>query len=288
MTWPCGQTAFITGGASGIGLGIAKALSSAGANVALADINMHKAAEEAEKLTSNGVRAFPIELDVSDEKAWLDAADQAEEALGPVSILCNNAGVGARDAPLTNMPTKVWRWVFNVNIDSQFFGVRTFLPRFERRGSRAHIINTASMAGLVPLGESPLYTTSKFASVGFSLSLREKLAGTDIGISVLCPGVVNTPLARTAAQELSRVTGNDETFGLDDAEALMATGADPYPVGLLVLEAMRKRDFFILTHPDWAPLTDSIHQEIVEAYGRAGNALGPDMLARALLSGKQS
>lgn len=283
MTWPAGETAFVTGGASGIGLGIARALLRAGANVALADINIGKAREEAERLGASGRQAFAVELDVSDDAAWAGAADLAEAELGPVSILCNNAGVGAHDAPLGEIPTNVWRWVFGINVDSQFVGVRTFLPRFDRRGGRKHILNTASMAGLAPLGDSPVYTAAKFASVGFSLSLREKFAGSDIGVSVLCPGVVNTPLARTAAQQLSRVTGEDEAIGLEQVEALMATGADPDPVGAYALEAMRDRAFFILTHPDWAPLTRSIQFEIEEANGRAGSGMGPDLLARLLL-----
>lgn len=286
MTWPAGETAFVTGGASGIGLGIAKALLREGANVALADIDIEKAREEADKLAAPRRKLLAVELDVSDDATWVGAADLAEAELGPVSILCNNAGVGTRDAPLGEIPTSVWRWAFGINVDSQFFGVRTFLPRFDRHIGRKHILNTASMAGLAPLGDSPVYTATKFASVGFSLSLREKLAGTDIGVSVPCPGVVNTPLARTAAQQLSRITGKDEAIGLEQVEALMATGADPDQVGIHVLKAIRSRAFFILTHPDWAPLTRSIHSDIEDAYRRVGSEMGSDLLARLLLSSK--
>jgi len=288
MDWPSGRTAFVTGGASGIGLGIAKALARAGANVALVDRDIGKAREEASRIATDAAKVFAIELDISDDEAWAGAADQAEEALGPVSLLFNNAGVGGSDGHPADIAPTVWRWVFSVNTHAQFYGVRTFLPRFEKRGGKAHIVNTASMAGLVPMAESPIYSASKFASVGLSLSLREKFQGSDIGVSVLCPGTINTSLPRTAAKALSLVTGKDETLSLEDAEAWLAHGANPDDLGIIVLDAIRRRQFFILTHSDWAPLTQSIHDEISGTFRGIEKDLGPDLLARAIIAGKES
>lgn len=275
-----GRTVFVTGGASGIGLGMARAFAAAGANVAVADIDLAKAKEAVCELARMSARAAAFELDVADEAAWPAVADRAEAELGPVSILCNNAGVGANDANLGDMPPQVWRWAFGINVEGQFLGVRTFLPRFQARAGRAHIVNTASIAGIVPLGGSPLYTATKFASVGFSLSLREQLAGSGIGVSVLCPGLVNTALVRTAAQSMSRVTGKDETGGIEEAEAVLATGADPDDVGRLVAEGVRDGRFFLLTHPEWAPLAALIHDEIAQGFTAVGDRFGSDLLAR--------
>ncbi len=160
-----GKTAFITGGARGIGLGIARAFARAGVKLAIADIDpdsLASAKSELAKLTA--VETF--KLDVRDREAYARVADEAEARLGPVSILCNNAGVAAA----TRFTYEFWDWMLGINLNGVINGIQTFMPRMLERGGDGHIVNTASGAGLVAEGSSVMYSTSKFAVVGLSES----------------------------------------------------------------------------------------------------------------------
>ncbi|OHV06195.1 short-chain dehydrogenase [Mycobacterium talmoniae] len=285
MNWPAGQAAFVTGAASGIGLGIARALVAAGAKVALADIDDARLADVTEELTAAGGTVVGVQLDVSDADQWSAAADRAEEALGPISILCNNAGVNGGGL-IDETPLKVWRWIYRINIEAQFIGVSTFLPRFKERAGRAQIVNTASMAGLVPMARAGAYSSSKFASVGFSMVLRDELAGTDIGVSVLCPGTVATRINATAGAAEAQLLGQAiNTAAVEGNGALLAQGADPDRVGEQVVEAMQHRQFLIITHRDWEPLVTRVHTEIARTFREFDNRHGPDHTAQILAQG---
>lgn len=285
MVWPAGEAAFVTGAASGIGLGIARALVAAGARVALADIDGERLGDVAEELVGAGGDVTTVELDVSDAGRWEAAADSAEETLGPISILCNNAGVNG-GGTIDETPLKVWRWVQQVNIDAQFIGVSTFLPRFKSRGGRAHIINTASMAGLAPMANVGAYVSSKFASVGFSLVLREELRGTDVGVSLLCPGVVATRLAVTAEHGQAKLLDRAPDIAVaEQNRALQAQGADPDRVGEQVVAAMSDKQFWIVTHGDWGPLVVGWHREIEDVLGEFDGRYGPDVTVQMMLGG---
>ncbi|MFF8285204.1 SDR family oxidoreductase [Streptomyces albus] len=286
MNWPAGEAAFVTGAASGIGLGVSRALIAAGAKVALADIDEERLAEVAEELTAAGGVVTAVPLDVSDAGSWAAAADRAEEALGPVSILCNNAGVNG-GGPIDETPLEVWRWVFSVNIEGQFIGVSTFLPRFKRHGRRAHIMNTASMAGIVPMIHVGAYASSKFASVGFSMVLRDELRETGIGVSLLVPGTVATRITTTAARAEAELLGREvKAEAVAANNAMLAQGADPDRVGEQVLEAMRERQFLIVTHRDFEPLVGRVHAEIERAFQEFDGRHGPDAAAQLLLQGR--
>ena len=286
MNWPAGEAAFVTGAASGIGLGVSRALIAAGAKVALADIDEERLAEVAEELTAAGGVVTAVPLDVSDAGSWTAAADRAEEALGPVSILCNNAGVNG-GGPIDETPLEVWRWVFSVNIEGQFSGVSTFLPRFKRHGRRAHIMNTASMAGIVPMIHVGAYASSKFASVGFSMVLRDELRETGIGVSLLVPGTVATRITTTAARAEAELLGREvKAEAVAANNAMLAQGADPDRVGEQVLEAMRERQFLIVTHRDFEPLVGRVHAEIERAFHEFDGRYGPDAAAQLLLQGR--
>ncbi|MFI6297985.1 SDR family NAD(P)-dependent oxidoreductase [Nonomuraea sp. NPDC050790] len=285
MVWPSGETAFVTGAASGIGLGIARALVASGAGVALADIDGERLAEIARELTAAGGKVTTVELDVSDPGQWEAAADRAEAALGPVSLLFNNAGVSG-GGRIEETSLDVWRWIQKINIEAQFIGVSAFLPRFRARGGRAHVTNTASMAGLVPMVTQGAYVASKFASLGFSMVLRDELRGTDIGVSVLCPGTVATRLGVTAAEGEAKLLGRAADVELVERNsALLAAGADPDRVGEQVVEAVRRRDFLIVTHREWAPLVEKVHAEQTRAFGAFDGRHGVDATARMLASG---
>ncbi|AHH19208.1 oxidoreductase, SDR family [Nocardia nova SH22a] len=262
MTWPSGEAAFVTGAASGIGLGIARALVAAGAAVALADVDGARLTKVVDEIVARGGKAVAIELDVSAEDAWAGAADRAEEALGPISILVNNAGV-ISNAPITQTTTDAWRRNFRVNVEGQFLGTTTFLSRFLERGGRAHILNTSSMGGLMPIPGVGAYCASKFASFGLSLVLRDELRDTDVSVSVLTPGTVST--------------------GMTAAEG--AGGANPDRVGEQVVEALQAGRFLIPTHGDFEPILARLHREIEQAFADTDHRHGPDPSAQMLLSG---
>lgn len=285
MTWPAGQAAFVTGAASGIGLGMARALIAAGAKVALADIDADRLAAVAAELADGGATVVAVPLDVTDPEQWVLAADKAEAALGPISILCNNAGISAF-GDIDEMSLDVWRWVFKINIEGQFLGVSTFLPRFKARGGRGHITNTASMTGLAPMARVSAYSSAKFASVGFTMVLRDELQGTDIGVSLLCPGNVSTRIAVNSGEGEARVLGQQADKAVIEGNlAISAQGADPDRVGEQVLEAMQQRQFLIFTHRDWEPLVASVHDEVRRAFEACDDRHGPDVSARAMAQG---
>jgi len=187
-----GRTAFITGGAQGIGLGIARRLAREGVKLALVDIDA-AALERARAELAKGTEVVTHQLDVRDRDAFAKVADAVERRIGPVSLLFNNAGV-ASGVHVSKMSYEIWDWVLGVNLQGVVNGIQTFLPRMIERGAGGHVVNTSSGAGLAATTAGFLYTTSKFAVVGMSESLRSELqlAGTNIGVSVLCPGPVAT------------------------------------------------------------------------------------------------
>ncbi|BBZ10070.1 short-chain dehydrogenase [Mycobacterium branderi] len=253
--------------------------------MALADIDGARLADVAKELTDAGGTVLGVQLDVSDADQWSAAADQAEKALGPISILCNNAGVNGGGL-IDETPLEVWRWVFKINTEAQFIGVSTFLPRFKSRGGRAHIVNTASMAGIVPMTRVGAYSSSKFAGVGFSMVLRDELLGTDVGVSVLCPGTVATRINVTAGEAEAKLLGQEiNRAALEGNGALLGQGADPDRVGEQVVEAMQQRQFLIITHRDWEPLVARVHGEIRRAYSEFDDRHGPDYTAQILTQG---
>lgn len=285
MSWPRGEAAFVTGGASGIGLGIARALVNAGAKVALADIDERRLGEAAGDLAASGGEVTTVRLDVSDEAQWIAAADAAEAALGPISILCNVAGVNG-GSTIDETPFEVWRWVQGINSDAHFLAASTFLPRFKSRGTRAHILNTASMSGLVPMAHVGAYTASKFASVGFTSVLREELRGTDVDVSLLLPGTVATRMSFNSGMAEAKRFGHEANAEVMAANhALLANGADPDRVGEQVLEAMQQRQFVIVTHKEWGELVRRQHAEIEDAIDAFDGRHGPDKTAQMLVSG---
>lgn len=285
MTWPAHEIALVTGAASGIGLGISRALVAAGTKVAMVDINAERLAASVEELKAHGGDMIALPFDVSDPDAWQDAADRAEKALGPVSIVCSNAGVSG-GGQVDKISLDVWRFVQRINVDAHFLAISTFLPRIKARGGRAHIMSTASQAGLVPMANVGAYVASKFASIGLAMSLREELRGTDISVSVLCPGTVATPLAQTDAEIQAKQLGRDfNPDAIEQNSALLAQGADPDRVGEQVVEAMQNREFFIFTHVEWLPLVQRVHDEIAQAYADFDRRHGVDPTPAILLRG---
>ena len=243
-----GRTAFITGGANGIGLGIARALSAVGAKLALADLDAG-ALERAKKELSAQTEVEAVVLDVRDREAYVRAADALEARLGPVSLLFNNAGVVA-GTPARKLTFASWDWGIDVNLGGVINGVQIFLPRMIERGAGGHIVNTASGAGLVAAGAGIVYHTAKFAVVGMSEALRMDLAPVDIGVTVLCPGVVATNIIENTRRLRPGVASPSQSASparTDGISALLAEGVHPDDVGRMVLRAVQENQLYIHT-----------------------------------------
>jgi NAD(P)-dependent dehydrogenase (short-subunit alcohol dehydrogenase family) len=174
-----GRTAFITGGARGIGLAVARSLAVRGVAVAIADVDEESLTSALDDLSTR-TRATAFTLDVTDQQAFVAAADEAEQTLGLVTVLVNNVGIIDSVSP-SRMNRAMWQHVMGINLDGVYNGLETFVPRMIRRGGDAHIVNTASVAGLIESGSGFLYHASKFAVVGPSESLRSELAHHGIG-----------------------------------------------------------------------------------------------------------
>jgi len=263
-----GKTAFITGGARGIGLGIARAFARSGAKLALADIDQASLVTAKSELSDlTAVETFI--LDVRDRSAYSRVADETESRLGPVSILCNNAGV-AGEQHVTRLTYEYWDWVIGINLYGVINGIQTFLPRMLKRGDGGHIVNTASGAGLAATASGLLYTTSKFAVVGLSESLRNALEPFKIGVSVLCPGPVNTKIISNSrdTQPPTQVTAEEakvfETI-TTQVNAFLAAGADPDDVGEMVLAAVKANRLYIHTDRVMAGLIEARTTMLLDA-----------------------
>ena len=266
MTDVKGRTAFITGGANGIGLGIARAFGRAGAKLALADLDVAALAHaKAELAALTAVEA--VELDVRDRAAYARAADEVERALGPVSLLFNNAGV-AGGAPAQKLTYELWDWAMGINLYGVINGVQTFLPRMVARGAGGHIVNTASGAGLAATGNGVLYSTAKYGVVGLSETLHLELAPAGIDVSVLCPGPVATDIVARSAkvQPAEREPRSEEQRELVAQHLALATrilqaGVSPDTVGEMVLDAVLGNRLYIHT--------DRIMANAIEARAKA-------------------
>lgn len=252
MTDVHGRTAFITGGANGIGLGIARSFARAGAKLALVDLDA-AALDRAKAELQDIAAVSTYVLDVRDRAAFASIAAAAEEALGPVSLLFNNAGV-AGGAAAVNLTYELWDWCIGINLGGVVNGIQTFLPRMVERGAGGHIVNTASGAGLVAAGAGILYTTSKFGVVGLSESLNPELQPAGIGVTVLCPGPVATDIVQRTVAATPRKGGamsEEETqlslAGLADTIAYLKQGVPIDAVGEMVLKAVRGNAMYIHT-----------------------------------------
>lgn len=247
-----GTTAFVTGGAQGIGLSIARALARAGVKVAIADIDA-AALATAERELSATTEVATTKLNVRDRDAFAHAVDEVETRLGPVSILCNNAGV-AVEPLLDHMSFETWDLVLGVNLGGVVNGIQTVVPRMVERGIPAHIVNTASAAGLATVDgtQNFMYTTSKFGVVGLSEALRSALEPRGVGVSVLCPGFFATNLAETSRASVHDALPPERARELDPlfdafADRTAQLGRDPDDIGELVLTAIRENQRYILT-----------------------------------------
>ena len=257
-----GKTAFVTGGAGGIGFALGRAFAEAGMKVMLADIESDALSGAVKSLHNVGPEVRGVLCDVADAASVDRAAKETIEAFGNVHVVCNNAGVAAAGG-IDNISLDNWRWVLDVNLMGVLHGIRAFLPHIRSHGEGGHIVNTASMAGMSGgLGFSP-YTASKFAVVGISEGLAEQLKPHGIGVSVLCPYFVRTGIGDSGRNRPQRY-GETQTFDpaspagqmLAFISAAIAAGLDPADVAAQVLAAIRDDELYVFSHPDMRGMVD--------------------------------
>jgi NAD(P)-dependent dehydrogenase (short-subunit alcohol dehydrogenase family) len=247
-----GKTAFVTGGASGIGLGIAKALLGAGMNVVIADIrDDHLAAGQAE--LGSPERVLALKLDVTDRAAYAAAADAAEARFGKLHVLCNNAGV-AVVGPTELATYADWDWCMGVLLGGTINGVQTILPRILAHGEGGHIVNTASMSGLVPVGGTTIYSTAKAAVITMMETMRPELEGRGVICSAFCPGAVQSNIADAGATRPAELAES----GYAEADKRRQNGGNFFhlyqtkeEVGQRVLTGILNDELYILTHSEF-------------------------------------
>jgi len=250
-----GKTAFVTGGASGIGLALGVAFAQAGMKVMLADIETDALASAVKSLEKLGP-AEGVICDVADPSSVERAAKASWEAFGNVHVVCNNAGVAAGGG-IDNISLDNWRWVLDVNLMGVLHGIRAFLPHMRAHGEGGHIVNTASMAGMISgMGFSP-YSASKFAVVCMSEGLAPQLKPLGIGVSVLCPGFVRTGIGESGRNRPQRYGPTPTLDPASPAAAFVAeiarrlqAGLEPVAVAARVLAAIRNDELYVFTHPE--------------------------------------
>lgn len=258
-----GRTAFVTGGAHGIGIGLARALLAEGCKVAIADIRK-ESIEQALRALDNP-SAMGVEVDVSSREALKRAADQVESRFGPVSLLFNNAGINLFQS-IEDSSYDDWDWVMGVNLHGPINGVMTFVPRMIAAGAGGYVVNTASMAALLAAGTPGIYNTTKFAVRGMSECLRASLSRHGIGVSVLCPGLVKSYIYASDDIRPERLKGGAKPVDRNNVQRLAEVhefGMEPDVVAARVLEAMRENRFHIFTHPEFKDELREVFDEIL-------------------------
>jgi NAD(P)-dependent dehydrogenase (short-subunit alcohol dehydrogenase family) len=248
------KVAVITGAASGIGLGMARAFAGAGARLVLADIESGPLDATVAELTAAGAEAVGVRTDVS-QLADIEAlAEATMDTYGAVHVLCNNAGIGI-PTPTHRLNLDDWRWMIDVDLWGPIYGVKVFLPLMEQQGE-GHINSTSSLAGLVAGGMMGAYNVAKHGVVALMATLERDLRGrkSPVRASVLCPGPINTNISRHSVEyrpskAKPKADGVAEGRAGSNIQSMLEQGMDPDEVGNLVLDAVQRDTFWVITHP---------------------------------------
>ena len=260
-----GKTAFVTGGASGIGLGMTTAFVGAGMNVVIADLRRDHIDLAVESFAGEPVHA--IELDVTDREGFTRAADEAERVFGHVHVLCLNAGMGIL-GPVTVARYDDWDWGLGVLLGGAVNGIQTFVPRMLEHGEGGHIVNTSSMAGVLPIPGAAIYITAKAALIGLSEALRSELAGEGIGVSAFCPGPVRTNIREGGRMRPERYgdSGYAELERELEERPNSPLWMDPIECGERVLAGIRNDDLYIFTHREFREGADERFRAMLASF----------------------
>jgi NAD(P)-dependent dehydrogenase (short-subunit alcohol dehydrogenase family) len=269
------RVAVVTGAASGIGRGMAESFAAAGMKLVLADVDAERLGEFARELDKAGTQVVAVRTDVSIQSDVDELARRALESFGAVHVVCNNAGVAHGGVPTWESTLHDWEWIVGVNLMGVVHGVRAFTPLLLEQGE-GHIVNTASMAGLISGAGNALYGVTKHAVVALSEALYNELAAQSsarVHVSVLCPGWINTQILQSSLRNQPEAvrhhrpedrTSPEAEIRRKLVESMLASGLDPRRVGDLVLDAIREERFWILTHPQWKPMIRHRMDNILE------------------------
>lgn len=272
-----GKVAFVTGGASGIGLGIAQALIGAGMKVVLADLREDHLATALEGLKGQAVHG--IRLDVTDRTAMAAAAQETCRVFGKVHVLVNNAGVGI-EGPFKDIQYSDWDFGLGVNLGGVINGLQTFLPLIRSHGEGGHVVNTASLAAFTPMPATMVvYAASKAAVVALSEAIRTDLAPSGIGVTVLCPGPVKSRIHEVALNRPERFATSaafEEAARKLGKRPVSDLWMEPAEVGTLVLEAIRQDQLYVITHGEWRPFVQARFEAVLAAMP---TKIDPDLIA---------
>lgn len=288
-----GKVAFITGGASGIGFGMAQVFLKSGMKVIIADILQERLDDAARILAHSTNHDYHfIKVDVTDRKAMAAAAEEAERVFGKVHVLCNNAGVYG-NLPIETASYEDWDWVLGVNLGGVINGLVSLIPKMIAHGEGGHIVNTSSMAGLIPLPSAGgLYATSKFAVRGLTDLLRLALGAHNIGVSVLCPGMVRTHILEAEQHRPGHDAEPDTAAARPDLfNPDMSDGMDPVEVGERVLLGIQRNDAYILPHGEFKDEVQGLFNDILAGFPEGqdiapGRKLFEDMRRQATAEAK--
>ncbi|MFM2301184.1 MAG: hypothetical protein RLZZ84_920 [Pseudomonadota bacterium] len=266
-----GRTAFVTGGANGVGIGIVRTLLNEGCKVAIADIRQDSIDQALKSLDNREVMG--VQLDVASRDGFKAAADAVEAQFGPVSILVNNAGVNLFQ-PIEESTYDDWDWLMGVNLHGVINGVQTFVPRMVERvkaGQQVggHVINTASMAGFLSSASPGIYNTTKAAVRALSESLRYSLLQYGIGVSVLCPGLVKSLIYASDAirpDDLKGAMKAVDNSAVERMQGVHEFGMEPDVIGARVIEAVKANRLYIFSHPDHKDELREVFDYILDHY----------------------
>lgn len=253
-----GKTAIVTGGAGGLGKAMAARFLAEGMSVVIADIEKSALDAAAEELSAGAAEVLPVVTDVTDPSSVEALAEQATRRFGSYHVVCNNAGVGGHFGLSWELPVEEWRWILDVNVWGVIHGIRTFVPALVAQ-NEGHVVNTASLAGWQGPPAMAAYSASKHAVLAISESLRSELelSGTGVGVSALCPGMVNSGIMsseRNWPSRLGEMPSVRSTPLTSTIENLLRTGTtegdvDPPAVAQVVVEGIQANRFILSTHP---------------------------------------
>jgi NAD(P)-dependent dehydrogenase (short-subunit alcohol dehydrogenase family) len=271
-----GKTAIISGGGEGIGLSIAKALGKEKMNIVLADIdetNLQTAAKEMKKL---GIPTLTVVLDVAEESQWYEVAKKTVERFGKIHMVVNNAGVIGETGPIEKQKADAWHWSLNVNLMGVVYGVKTMVPRFKEHGEGGWIINVASMAGMGGAPYGGAYTATKMAVVGLSEGWAAELKKDAINVSVLCPAFVQTRIHESDRNRPASLQSQPAEASNDGrqnkSKKSVENGIEVSVIGERVVEALKLKEFYIFTHPNYRSVIQGRSKSIDEAFERAAKS----------------
>lgn len=262
-----GKHAFITGGASGAGLGQAKVFGAAGCRVTIADIRPEAIEAALTELRGLGIEAQGIPLDITDRAAFARAADEAEAHFGPLHLLFNTAGVSIF-GPLEQASYDDYDWIVNVNWWGVVNSMQTWVPRMLAHGGGGHIVNTASLGAFVANSGAGIYSATKFAVHGITMAMRDALKDKGIGVSVLCPANIRSNIAESVKTRPAHLSNSG--YKVDEREIaalheIYAQGMDPEELAGHVKAAIEENRFYIIPYPEARPMLEAIFQQALDA-----------------------